>query len=619
MIVPRGTIKRTIRNMSPKIDISGIVKKLPQKPGVYQFYNIGGEIIYIGKAKNLRKRVFSYFKTSEIRNYKQEALVKKIADIRYILVENESEALLLENNLIKEYQPRYNILLKDDKTFPWICIKNERFPRVSLTRNYIIDGSTYFGPYTSGLMARTLLELIRQLFKLRTCKLVLSETNISKGRFKRCLEYHLGNCKAPCEGLQDESDYNLAIIQIREILKGNYRYVVKHLHQLMENYSKELLFEEAEIVKHKIEILERFKGKSTIVNSKISDVDVLSIIDDEDFAFINFLKIVNGAIVQAHNVEAVKRLAEDKNEIFDSIIFDLRNRFNSNAKEVIVPFMPDISIKNVRFTVPLKGDKKKLLELSFRNAISFKTDKLASRDVDKWADKETKLLEKIREDLRLKSIPMHIECFDNSNVQGFDAVASCVVFMAGKPQKSSYRHFIIKSVTGPNDFASMEEIVLRRYKRVLNEGGAIPDLIIIDGGKGQLNAALKSLKILNLYGKISIIGIAKRLEEIYVPEDSIPLYLDKNSSTLRLIQKVRDEAHRFGITFHRNKRSKSQLQSVFKNIPGIGEKAINKILRTESDIERLKSMNLEDLTLTLGKRAAGILYKYLLNISSKKE
>jgi excinuclease ABC subunit C len=554
MIVPRGTIKRTIRNMSPKIDISGIVRKLPQKPGVYQFYNIGGEIIYIGKAKNLRKRVFSYFKTSEIRNYKQEALVKKIADIRYILVENESEALLLENNLIKEFQPRYNVLLKDDKTFPWICIKNERFPRVILTRNYIIDGSAYFGPYTSGLMAKTLLELIRQLFKLRTCKLVLSETNISKGRFKRCLEYHLGNCKTPCEGLQDESDYNLAIIQIREILKGNYRYVVKHLHKLMENYSKELLFEEAEIVKHKIEILERFKGKSTIVNPKISDVDVLSIIDDEDYAFINFLKIVNGAIVQAHNVEAVKRLAEDKNEIFGSIIFDLRNRFNSNAKEVIVPFKPDISIQNVRFTVPLKGDKKKLLELSFRNTISFRTDKLASRATNKWANPETKLLEKIREDLRLESIPMHIECFDNSNVQGFDAVASCVVFIAGKPHKSSYRHFNIKSVTGPNDFASMEEIVFRRYKRVLDEKGAIPDLIIIDGGKGQLKAALKSLKMLNLYGKVSIIGIAKRLEEIYVPEDSIPLYLDKNSSTLRLIQKVRDEAHRFGIAFHRNKR-----------------------------------------------------------------
>jgi excinuclease ABC subunit C len=601
-----------ISKMPTKSIITEILNKLPQMPGVYQFYNGIGEIIYIGKAKNLRKRVYSYFKVAEILNYKQEALVNKITDIKYILVENESDALLLENNLIKEYQPRYNILLKDDKTFPWICIKNERFPRVILTRNYFIDGSAYFGPYTSGLMVKTLLDLIRQLYKLRTCNFVLSETGISKGKFKRCLEFHMGNCKGPCEGLQDELDYNQSIAQIKEILKGNYHYVIKHLRIMMESYSKKLLFEEAEVLKKKIEILERFKGKSTIVNQRISNVDVFSIIDEEDYAYINFLKIVNGAIVQAHNVEVIKRLAEDKNEILSSVIFDIHERFGSNANEIIVPFKPDICLDNVNFTVPLKGDKKKVLDLSSRNAASFRANKLETRSSDKWSELEARLLSQLRDDLRLTTIPLHIECFDNSNIQGANPVASCVVFKSGKPHKSAYRHFNVKTVAGANDFASMEEIVLRRYKRIIEEKESIPDLIVIDGGKGQLSAAVKSLKKLDLYGKIAIVGIAKRLEEIYVPEDSIPLYLDKNSSSLRLIQRIRNEAHRFGIAFHRKKRSNSQIRSAFMNIPGIGEETTKKLLKEESDWETLKRMSVDDLTVIVGKRAAKILFSYLL-------
>lgn len=590
--------------------ILDLVKKLPQKPGVYQFHNLAGEVIYVGKAKNLRKRVSSYFKISDVRNFKQEALVKKIADIKYTLVGNESEALLLENNLIKEYQPRYNILLKDDKTFPWICIKKERFPRVLITRNYLNDGSEYFGPYTSGIMVKTIIDLIRQLYKLRTCRLVLSKSNISKGKFKRCLEFHMGNCKAPCEGLQEEQDYNQSIVQIRDILKGNYHNVVKYLRNVMDAYSKKLLFEEAEIVKRKIDILEGFKGKSTIVNQKIKHVDVFSIIDEEDYAYINFLKIVNGAIVQAHNVEVVKKLAEDKYEIFGPILYDLRDRFRSDAKEIIVPFQPDLFLDNVKFTVPLKGDKKNVLDLSFRNAASYQTDKQAARNSDKWEDQENKVLTKLKEDLRLKALPLHIECFDNSNIQGSDPVASCVVFKGGKAFKSAYRHFNIKTVTGPDDFASMEEIVFRRYRRVIEEDGPFPDLIIIDGGKGQLNAALKSLKSLNLYGKISIIGIAKRLEEIYVPDDPVPLYLDKNSISLRLIQRIRDEAHRFGISFHRSKRSKTQIHSAFTDIPGIGDETRDKLLKVESDIEVVKVMEMNQLANIVGKRAAGILYKY---------
>jgi excinuclease ABC subunit C len=590
--------------------IADLVKKLPQKPGVYQFVNNDGEIIYVGKAKNLRKRVISYFTHSDLHSYKLSALVNKISDIRYVLVESESDALLLENNLIKENQPRYNILLKDDKTYPWICIKNERFPRVFATRNYIMDGSEYYGPYTSGLMVKTLLELIRQLYKLRTCSLLLCEEHIAKQKYKRCLEFQLGNCKAPCEGLQEEGDYNQSIQQIREILKGNLHSVIRHLQSLMDDYAAKMLYEEAEMVKNKITILEKFKGKSTIVNPKISDVDVFSMVDEKDYAYINFLKVVQGAIVQAHNVEVVKRIDEEKDEMLISVIYDLRKRFGSMASEVIVPFKPAIGLDDVKFTVPMIGDKLKLLELSKRNATSYRIDRMTAKTTDRKYNHEEKVLNQLREDLRLPVLPVLIECFDNSNIQGANPVASCVVFKSGKPLKSAYRHFNIKSVTGPNDFASMEEIIHRRYRRMLDENGPIPDLIIVDGGKGQLSAAVKSLRLLGLYGRTSIIGIAKRLEEIYVPEDAVPLYINKNSPSLRLIQKIRDEAHRFGITFHRLKRSHSQIDSIFSHIPGIGEKTRDKILRVESDIHKLKLMSLDELTKIVGKRGASSLYQY---------
>ena len=596
--------------MSKKSLPQELVNTLPQKPGVYQFLNFAGEILYIGKAKNLRKRVASYFILSDNRNYKHEVLVKKIADIKYILVENESEALLLENNLIKEYQPRYNILLKDDKTYPWICIKKERFPRVMQTRNYISDGSEYFGPYTSGIMVKTLLGLIRQLYKLRTCKLALSAAGIEQGRFKRCLEFHMGNCKGPCEGLQTLEEYQQSIAEIRDILKGNYQQVIMHLKKVMERYARQLLFEEAEIVKQKLEILEKFKGKSTIVNPKINNVDVFSILDEENYAYVNFLKIVNGAIVQAHNLEVQKFLPEDKHDVLGYSVFNLRNRFQSSAKEVIVPFKPDVVIEGVTFTVPVRGDKKKVLDLSSRNVASFRNDKVALRLNDKWSEQEDTVLTRLQQDLRLAKIPFHIECFDNSNLQGFDPVASCVVFKATRPFKSAYRHYNIKTVTGANDYASMEEVIHRRYKRLLEEEGQLPDLIIIDGGKGQLNSAVKRLKELGLYGKIAIISIAKRLEEIYVPDDSVPLYLDKGSVSLRLIQRIRDEAHRFGISFHKKKRSETLLQSVFKGIPGIGEASSIKLLQAEPDLEMIRKMSPEELTGIVGKRAAKALLEY---------
>lgn len=604
--------------MVEKPPLEDLVNHLPGKPGVYQFLNANGEILYIGKAKNLHKRVASYFNASDSRHYKQDVLVKKIVEIRYILVENESEALLLENNLIKEYQPRYNILLKDDKTYPWICIKHERFPRILQTRNYIADGSEYFGPYTSGLMVKTLLGLIRQLYKLRTCKLSLSIPAIEKGKFRRCLEFHLGNCKGPCEGLQTEAAYEESVSEIKDILKGNYHQVIVHLKKLMGRHAQEMRFEEAEVLRQKIEILEKFKGKSTIVNPKINNVDVFSMVDEDQFAYVNFLKIVNGAIVQAHNVEIQKFLKENREDILGYTIYQLRERFKSTAKEILVPFKPDIILAGVAFTVPIKGDKKKLLELSIRNITSFRNDKVSLRDVDKWTEQEEALLIKLQKDLRLSRIPYWIECFDNSNLQGTNPVASCVVFKSTRPFRQAYRHFNIKTVDGPNDYASMEEIVSRRYKRQLEEEAMLPDLIIIDGGKGQLAAAVKSLKNLDLYGKIAVISIAKRLEEIYVPEDPIPLYLDKNSTSLRLIQRIRDEAHRFGITFHKKKRSGSQLQSAFKQIPGIGEATIAKLLKAEPDMEAVKNLPYDALIARVGIRAAGKIREYFSKEGQKK-
>ena len=596
--------------MSFESSIQEKVKKLPEKPGVYRFYNSGGEILYIGKAKNLRKRVSSYFTKSELHSFKNEMLVRRISDIQYILVEDESDALLLENNLIKEFQPKYNILLKDDKTFPWIVIRNEHFPRVSQTRHHLEDGSLYFGPYTSVVMVRAILELVRQLCKLRTCTYALTPESIVRKKFKKCLEFHIGNCMAPCESLQSEADYMVSIQQIREILKGNYQQVIHQLRRLMTELAEKFQFEQAELVRLKIEVLEKYKGKSTIVNAKISNVDVFSFVGNGNKVYINFLKIVQGAIVQSHNMEVVKRIEEMDEEILASIVFLLRRRFNSDATEIIVPFKPSIKVKQVLWTIPVRGDKKKLLELSTRNAASYQRDRSLSNEIALKREHKIPVLEILKRDLNLMKFPERIECFDNSNIQGANPVSSCIVFIDGKPRKSEYRHYNVKTVVGPNDFASMEEIVFRRYDRIIKEEKQLPDLIIIDGGKGQLGAAWKSLKLLNIQDSVAVIGIAKRLEEIYKPGDSVPLYLDKNSTSLRLIQRIRDEAHRFGITFHRNKRSAGFLKSELDTIRGIGDKTRENILKHARDIGQLKEMRVEELTAIAGKRGGKILFDY---------
>ena len=596
--------------MAEKPHIQEIVNKLPGKPGVYQFINATGDLIYIGKAKNLKKRVTSYFTRSDQHSYKHDALVRQIHDIQYILVDDESDALLLENNLIKENLPKYNIMLKDDKTYPWIVITNERFPRVMLTRNYILDGSVYFGPYTSVVMVRTMLDLIRQLFRLRTCKLSLTVENIEKGKFHHCLELDLGNCLAPCENRQTEENYMAAISQIKEILKGNYQQVILQLKEAMGNYARLYQFEQADLVRLKIETLEKYKGRSTIVNPKISNVDVFSILDEDSHAYVNFMKIVNGAIVQSHNVEVVKKIEEVKEEILSFVIFDLRARFNSDAREVIVQVLPDVGQPGVYFTIPKQGDKRKLLELSERNALSYKKDRELAREALSRPDPSTSVLLDLKRDLRLKTLPVRIECFDNSNIQGASPVASCVVFECGKPKKTDYRHYNIKTVEGPNDFASMEEVIYRRYARVMQEGAKLPDLIIVDGGKGQLSAALTSLDKLGLREAIAIVGIAKRLEEIYVPGDSVPLYLDKNARSLRLIQRLRNEAHRFGITFHRRKREAALFESELDVVPGIGPVTREKIQLKVKDLQLLSSMSIQEIASITGIKAAKILHDY---------
>jgi excinuclease ABC subunit C len=593
-----------------KEKLGNIIALLPDKPGIYQFIDKSGNIIYIGKAKNLRKRVSSYFTASKKTSYKTEVLVRKIADIKHVIVENESDALLLENNFIKKYLPRYNVLLKDDKTFPWICIKNERFPRVYMTRRLEKDGSEYFGPYTSALMVRTLLNLVKQLYNLRNCKYNLSEENINKGKYKVCLEYHLGNCKGPCENLQTEQDYNSSIKQIRQILKGNLQHVINYLNDLMKQYASGYQFEEADLIKKKTEVLEKFRSKSTVVSLKINNIDVFSLVDEENVAYVNYLKVVKGAIIQSHTIEMVKRIEENREELLSFAIVEIRERLKSDSGEIIVPFKMDVDFKNAKTVVPIKGDKKKLLELSYRNARNYQYEKTRQK-ADYKADKRTDiLLNTLKQDLRLKELPYHIECFDISNIQGADTVASCVVFRNSKPSKKEYRHFIIKTVSGINDFASMGEVVFRRFKRLTEENESLPQLVIIDGGKGQLNAALKSLKTLELKQKTVFIGIAKRLEEIYFSGDPVPLYLNKNSQSLKLIQSIRNEAHRFGIEFHRNRRIKSSLKSEINNIPGIGDKTIQKLLQRFNDMNAIKNAGLEQLADVIGEKKANIVYEY---------
>lgn len=594
------------------LDAKEIVSLLPGKPGVYQFIDVYGNIIYAGKAKNLKKRVRSYF--SKNQSGKTLVMLKKAAGLRHIVVDNESDALLLENNIIKEHQPRYNILLKDDKTFPWICIKKEPFPRVFSTRNTIKDGSFYYGPYTSGLMVKTLIELIRSLFKIRTCSLSLTTPNIESGKFRVCLEYHMGNCKGPCVGLQNEDDYCENIQQIKEILKGNISTVIEHLKKVMLNYSKEFRYEEAQTIKDKIDILSKFRSRSAVVSSTIKNVDVFALTQDTDNTYINFMKVVNGAIIQAYTLELKSRVDEETESLLGFAITEIRQRISSDSPEIIVPFKPDIMFEGIRYTVPVRGDKLRLLQLAERNAVYYKLEQKKRKEINPPADRTFKNLEKLRNDLHMSAMPVHIECFDNSNIMGSNPVAACVVFRNARPSKKDYRHFNIKTVTGPDDFSSMEEIVYRRYKRMSEEGESLPQLIIIDGGKGQLSSAMKSLKKLDLHEKITVIGIAKKLEEIYFPGDSVPIYLDKNSVSLKIIQQLRNEAHRFGINFHRDKRSSEMTKSDLDEIKGIGIKTKELLLKKVGSVEKIRMLPEKDLENLIGRKKASILSEFLRNL-----
>lgn len=580
---------------------------LPNDPGVYQFYNKDDTLLYVGKAKNLKKRVSSYFNKKHEYG-KTRILVKHINSIRHIVVPTETDALLLENNLIKKYQPKYNVLLKDDKSYPWICIKNERFPRIFPTRKYIKDGSEYFGPYTSMHTVRTLLDLIKGVYPLRTCNYDLSEKKISEGKYKVCLEYHLGNCKGPCEGLQSEEEYHLQVNDIREILKGNFKSSLTYFKKQMKSLADRKLFEEAQQMKEKIEVLENYQAKSTIVNPKINNVDVFSIVSDEAYAYVNFLQLSHGAVIRSHTLEMKKKLDEGDKDLLQMAIIEIRQRFNSQSKELYLPFAVTVD-PNLKVRVPKAGDKKRILELSERNAKFFRQDRFNQIKIIDPDRHTNRIMAQMKKDLRLSEEPRHIECFDNSNIQGSNPVAACVVFINGKPAKKEYRKFNIKTVTGPDDFASMEEVVFRRYRRLLEEKAELPQLIVIDGGKGQLSSSVKSLDALGLRGKIAIIGIAKRLEEIYFPEDPIPLYLDKKSESLKIIQQLRNEAHRFGITFHRQKRSKAAINSALEEIEGIGEKTAHELLKSFKSVKRIKEASLDDLTKSVGMAKAKKIYK----------
>ena len=574
------------------------LKTIPNKPGVYQYFDKEGKLLYVGKAKNLKKRVSSYF-TKQHDIGKTRVLVKKIVSIKHIVVETETDALLLENNLIKKYQPRYNIMLKDDKTYPWICIKKERFPRVFSTRKMIKDGSEYFGPYTNVKTVYTLLELINGLFPLRNCNYDLADKNIKSGKYKVCLEYHLDNCLGTCEGKQTEENYNNDITAIRNIIKGNFKESIKSFHELMMHFATEMEFEEAQKIKEKIDLLANYQAKSTVVNPSITNVDVFSIISDESYSYVNFFKISNGAIIQSHTTEIKKKLDETDKDLLELAIIEIRQRFNSQSIEIYVPFKINAG-DDIKIYIPKLGDKKHILDLSIRNAKYYRMERFKQIRITDPNRHENRIMTQMKKDLRLSQEPRHIECFDNSNIQGTNPVAACVVFKNGKPSKKDYRKYNIKTVVGPDDFASMEEVVYRRYKRLLDENQPLPQLIIIDGGKGQLSSSLKSLDKLNLRGEIAIIGIAKRLEELFYPDDPIPLYLDKKTETLKIIQQLRNEAHRFGITFHRNKRSKEALNTSMDTIDGIGEKTVIELLKNFKSLERVKSATFEELTEIIG-------------------
>ncbi|HMB62527.1 MAG TPA: excinuclease ABC subunit UvrC [Eudoraea sp.] len=591
----------------PGIPIKIQLAALPDTPGVYQFFDGEGKILYVGKAKNLKKRVTSYFaKTHEYG--KTRVLVKKIQQIKHIVVPTESDALLLENNLIKKYQPRYNVMLKDDKSYPWICIKHERFPRIFPTRKLIKDGSEYYGPYTSMRTVKTLLDLIRSVYPLRTCTYDLSQAKIEAGKYKLCLEYHLGNCKGPCEDLQTAEEYHQQIDDIREIIKGNFKSSLHYFRRQMKILAADMRFEEAQRIKDKMEVLENYQAKSTIVNPKINNVDVFSIVSDNAFAYVNFLQLSHGSIVRSHTLEIKKKLQEEDQDLLQMAIVEIRQRFNSRSREIYVP-IPMVVAPDIKVTVPKLGDKRRILDLSERNARFFRQERFKQLRITDPDRHTNRIMAQMKQDLRLTAEPRHIECFDNSNIQGDSPVAACVVFKNGKPSKKEYRHFNIKTVDGPDDFASMKEVVFRRYSRLLNEGEPLPQLVVIDGGKGQLSSALKSLEVLGLRGEIAIIGIAKRLEEIYFPDDPIPLYLDKKSESLKIIQQLRNEAHRFGISFHRKKRSKAAINSELEGINGVGEKTAQELLKSFKSVKRIKEASIEDLSKTVGFAKAKKIYE----------
>ena len=585
------------------------LKTLPSEPGVYRYYDKNGQLLYVGKAKNLKKRVLSYFNKNQ-NGYRTRIMVSKIVRLETTVVNSEYDALLLENNLIKEHQPFYNVMLKDDKTYPWICIKNENFPRIFMTRTIIKDGSEYYGPYAKVRPAKILLETIKNLYKIRSCNLDLAPQKIEDGKYKVCLEYHIKNCKGPCEGLESLESYDEKIDAIRGIIKGDFRKARKYLEDEMFRFAANLEFEAAQNVKERLDILEDYQARNTVVNPNIDDVDVFGMTSDETAAYVNFFKIRNGNIVQSFTTEIKKMLEETDEEILEEALIEIRQKFASESKEILLPFHLNIEIPNIKLIVPKVGDKKRIVELSEKNAKEYRLEKLKQVQIVDPERHTNRIMAEMQKLLRMPVEPRHIEGFDNSNIQGSNPVSACVVFKDGKPSKSDYRIFHVKTVEGPNDFATMEEVIYRRYKRMLDEGENLPQLILIDGGKGQLSSAVKSLKLLGLYGKITIVGIAKRLEEIFFPEDPIPLYLDKKSETLKILQRVRDEAHRFGVKHHRTRRTNNTIKSELEEIPGVGEKTIELLLKKLKSVKRVKEANLETLEEILGKQKGKIVWEF---------
>lgn len=591
------------------VDLEIQLKTLPSEPGVYRYYDKKGDLLYVGKAKNLKKRVLSYFNKNQ-GGYRTKLMVSKIFRLETTIVNSEYDALLLENNLIKEHQPFYNILLKDDKSYPWICIKKEPFPRVFMTRQLIKDGSEYYGPYARIRQAKALIEVVKNIYKLRTCNLNLSDAKISEGKYKVCLEYHIKNCGGACEGFEEPEEYQQKIEAIRGIIKGDFRVAKKYLEDEMYRYAAKLDFENAQMSKEKLQILEDYQTHTTIINPNIDDVDVFGMVSDETAAYVNYFKIRNGSIVQSYTTEIKKMLEETDEEILEEVLIEVRRKFNSQSVEVFLPFHLNIEIPNVKLIVPKVGDKRRIVELSEKNAKEYRIEKLKQVQIIDPERHTNRMMAEMQRLLRLPEEPRYIEGFDNSNIQGTNPVSACVVFKNGKPSKEDYRIFHIKTVEGPNDFASMEEVIYRRYKRLIEEKVPLPQLILIDGGKGQLSSAVKSLKQLGLYGKISILGIAKRLEEIFFPDDPIPLYLDKKSETLKILQRVRDEAHRFGVKHHRTRRKNTTIKSELEEIPGIGEKTIEILLSKLKSVKRVKEASLEVLEEILGKSKAKLIWEY---------